>query len=94
VLGVTFSEFGRRVAENTNAGTDHGTANIMFAFGGRVKAGLYGTAPNLDNLDQLGDLVYETDFRQVYAGVLQGWMNVDPERVLQGKFEPISLVTA
>ena len=94
VLGVTFSEFGRRVAENKNAGTDHGSANVMFAFGGKVKPGLHGKAPVLDKLDPLGDLVHETDFRQVYAGVLQGWLNADPETVLKGKYKPVSLVTS
>jgi uncharacterized protein (DUF1501 family) len=93
VFGLTFSEFGRRVAENKNAGTDHGTANVVFAFGGKVKAGLHGTAPNLVDLDPLGDLIHKIDFRQVYAGVLQGWLNADPEKVLLGRFEPLPLVT-
>jgi uncharacterized protein (DUF1501 family) len=92
VLGLTFSEFGRRVAENQNAGTDHGAASVMFAFGGKVKAGVHGTPPDLANLDPLGDLVHRTDFRQVYAGVLRDWLGADPERVLLGRFEPLSLV--
>jgi uncharacterized protein (DUF1501 family) len=92
VLGFTFSEFGRRVSENKNAGTDHGAASVMFAFGGKVKPGLHGTAPNLDRLDPLGDLVHETDFRQVYAGVLKGWLDADPDKILLGKYEPIPLV--
>lgn len=94
VLGLTFSEFGRRVAENRNAGTDHGAASVMFAFGGRVRGGLHGTVPDLGRLDPLGDLVHRVDFRQVYAGVLRGWLGADPERVLQGKFEPLSLTNA
>jgi uncharacterized protein (DUF1501 family) len=94
VLGLTFSEFGRRVAENKNAGTDHGAASVMFAFGGSVKAGVHGKAPDLAALDPLGDLVHQTDFRQVYAGVLKDWLGADPEKVLLGKFDPLPLVTA
>lgn len=93
VLGVSFSEFGRRVAENRNAGTDHGAASVMFAFGGKVRAGLNGSPPDLADLDPLGDLVHKTDFRRVYAGVLKGWLDADPEKVLEGKFEPLPLVT-
>lgn len=92
VLGVTFSEFGRRVAENKNAGTDHGAASLMFAFGGRVKPGLHGAAPDLEKLDPLGDLAFETDFRQVYAGILRDWLHADSTRVLKGRFEPVSLI--
>ena len=92
VLGVSFSEFGRRVAENKNAGTDHGAASAMFAFGGKVKPGIHGTPPDLGDLDPLGDLVLKTDFRQVYAEVVKNWLNADPEKVLLGKFEPLSLV--
>lgn len=92
VMGITFSEFGRRVAENKNAGTDHGAASVMFAFGGKVKGGVHGKPPDLAKLDQLGDLVHKVDFRQVYAGVLEGWLDADPEKVLGGKFEPLSLV--
>jgi uncharacterized protein (DUF1501 family) len=92
VLGITFSEFGRRVAENKNAGTDHGAASVLFAFGGKVKAGVHGKAPNLSDLDPLGDLVHQVDFRQVYAGVLKGWLGADPDRVLAGRFEPFPLI--
>lgn len=92
VFGISFSEFGRRVAENQNAGTDHGAASVMFAFGGKVKGGVHGTPPDLGRLDPLGDLTYATDFRQVYAGVLKHWLNADPDKVLDGKFDPLSLV--
>jgi uncharacterized protein (DUF1501 family) len=92
VLGISFSEFGRRVAENKNAGTDHGAASAMFAFGGKVKPGIHGTPPDLAALDPLGDLVQKTDFRQVYAEVVKNWLNADPEKVLLGKFEPLPLV--
>jgi uncharacterized protein (DUF1501 family) len=93
VLGITFSEFGRRVAENKQAGTDHGAASIMFAFGGKVKPGLHGNVPDLENLDPLGDLAFKTDFREVYAGVLQHWFAANPEKILQGKFQPLNLLS-
>lgn len=92
VLTVTFSEFGRRIDENRNAGTDHGTASNMFAFGGRVRSGIHGRNPDLARRDEQGDLVFQTDFRSVYAGILRDWLNADPERIMQGNFEPLSLV--
>lgn len=84
VAGIAFSEFGRRVAENKNSGTDHGTANVMFAFGGNVRPGYLGSLPDLNNLDSQGDLIHSVDFRSVYAGVLQHWFNVDYGRILPG----------
>ena len=69
VLIMTFSEFGRRVVENANGGTDHGTAAPMFVCGGGVKPGLYGKQPSLDRLDA-GDLFYNVDFRSVYSTIL------------------------
>lgn len=92
VLGFTFSEFGRRVTENRNAGTDHGAASVMFAFGGKIKPGLLGTAPKLDQLDELGDLKHEIDFRQVYGGVIRDWLNADPVAILGQGFEPLRVV--
>jgi uncharacterized protein (DUF1501 family) len=68
---LTYSEFGRRVKENASNGTDHGTANVMFATGGRVKAGVYGIAPSLQQLDNGGNLSHTVDFRAVYSQVLQ-----------------------
>ena len=64
---VVFSEFGRRVAENTSRGTDHGTAGPVFVIGKPVKGGHYGEAPSLTDLDD-GNLRYTTDFRPLYAG--------------------------
>jgi uncharacterized protein (DUF1501 family) len=93
-LLMTFSEFGRRIEENRQLGTDHGTANTMFLLGGRVSAGLHGNAPNLANRDDQGDLIFQTDFRSVYAGVLSGWLNADPARILQGEFRPVNLIRA
>lgn len=71
-LILTYSEFGRRVQENESMGTDHGTANVFFAFGGKVKGGLYGKRPSLKNLED-GNLVYTTDYRSVYQTVIESW---------------------
>ncbi|HUN82510.1 MAG TPA: DUF1501 domain-containing protein [Phycisphaerae bacterium] len=93
VLLVTFSEFGRRVAENASQGTDHGAAAPLFLVGGRVKPGLHGNHPGLDpaDLDQ-GDLRWQTDFRAIYATVLKEWLHTDPARVLGAPFKPLSLL--
>lgn len=74
VLVVTYSEFGRRVAENGAEGTDHGTASVQFVMGGRVRAGLYGEYPSLDKLED-GDLVYTMDYRAIYDCVCLNWLN-------------------
>lgn len=90
VLVMTFSEFGRRVAENASAGTDHGTAAPMFLAGGGVRPGLHGAAPSLvDLLD--GDLKMSLDFRSVYATVLDHWLRLSPEPILAGRFERLPL---
>ena len=88
---LAFSEFGRRVAENASAGTDHGTAAPMFLFGDSVKGGLHGNPPDLKNLGD-GDLKYQTDFRQVYATVLENWLETDSAQVLRRKFEKIAVI--
>jgi uncharacterized protein (DUF1501 family) len=92
-LVLSFSEFGRRISENGSGGTDHGSASVMMAIGGRVNGGLYGTAPNLNTDPQnptlenaAGDVRYETDFRSVYAQVLDGWLGTDSTRLLGGNF--------
>jgi uncharacterized protein (DUF1501 family) len=92
-LVLTFSEFGRRISENGSQGTDHGSASVMMAMGGKVNGGLYGTAPNL-NTDPsnptlengAGDVKFETDFRSVYAQVLDGWLGTDSTKLLGGNF--------
>jgi uncharacterized protein (DUF1501 family) len=91
VLLITFSEFGRRVAENANGGTDHGTAAPVFVLGGRVKPGLFGKHPSLTNLDR-GDLKFNTDFRSVYSTVLDSWLNTPSQVVLGRKFPPLSIL--
>jgi len=91
VLVMCFSEFGRRVHENAGGGTDHGTASEMFIVGAGVQSGLYGDYPSLTDLDQ-GDLKFSTDFRSVYATVLDKWMGADSERVLGQKFDNLTFV--
>ena len=91
VLLITFSEFGRRVAENANGGTDHGTAAPMFVLGGRVKPGLFGKHPSLTDLDH-GDLKFNTDFRSVYGTVLDSWLNTPSQIVLGRKFPSLAIL--
>ncbi len=85
---MTFSEFGRRVQENASKGTDHGAASCLFVAGPGVKGGAVGEHPSLSDLDS-GDLKFHTDFRQVYATLLDGWLGCDSQAVLGGKFEHI-----
>ncbi len=93
VLMMTFSEFGRRVAQNASAGTDHGTAAPMFVFGSGVKAGVIGKHPSLTDLDH-GDLKFTTDFRSVYAGILHNWLDAPVKPVLGSEFKTVQLVRA
>jgi len=90
-LVVAFSEFGRRLAENGSRGTDHGVAGPMFVAGTRVAGGLYGEHPSLAELDA-GDLVSTTDFRSVYATVIERWFGVAPEKVLGAKYPLLPLL--
>lgn len=91
VVVLAFSEFGRRVAENGSAGTDHGTAAPMFVFGRSVKGGLYGQQPSLTDLAD-GDLKHALDFRSVYAMILEGWLGADPVKILGGTFEKVPFI--
>lgn len=91
ILIMTFSEFGRRVAQNGSNGTDHGTAGPMFVVGSKVRGELFGSYPSLTDLDQ-GDLKFNTDFRQVYATVLTRWMGVDAGSILGGDFAPLGFL--
>ena len=95
---VTFSEFGRRISENGSAGTDHGAASVMMVMGGKVNGGLYGTAPVLNTdpgnptlENNAGDVHYETDFRSVYARVIDGWLGADSRSILGGDFRKATL---
>ena len=91
VVLITYSEFGRRVKENGSRGTDHGAASCMFVAGPKVTGGVIGKHPKLDDLAD-GDLKYHTDFRRVYATLLDGWLGVDSRGVLGDRFEPLPLV--
>jgi len=89
---MTFSEFGRRVAQNASGGTDHGTANNMFLIGGGLKQkGLINDMPDLTHLTE-GDLVYKVDFKSVYATLLHNWLGADDGKVLGKKFELLKFV--
>ena len=93
VLVMTFSEFGRRVAENANGGTDHGAAAPLFIVGNKVKAGLLGKYPGLAPQDLFeGDIKYTVDFRSVYAGVLESWLKTKSAPILGRPFPPLQLV--
>ena len=93
VLVMTFSEFGRRVTENANGGTDHGAAAPMFIVGNKVKAGLLGKYPSLASADLYqGDIKYNVDFRNVYASVLESWLKTKSAPILGKQFEPLPIV--
>ncbi len=83
---MTFSEFGRRVKENGSRGTDHGAASCMFVAGPSVKGGVVGNHPSLSDLDD-DDLKFHTDFRRVYATLLDGWLGCDSKAVLGSKWD-------
>jgi uncharacterized protein (DUF1501 family) len=92
VVVMIFSEFGRRVPENVNLGTDHGAANLMFVVGDKVKGGHYGKIPSLTELDAGDNLLYTTDFRRVYATMIAGWLGLrDTRPLLNGEFEPFKM---
>ncbi len=91
-LIMTYAEFGRRPQENMSNGTDHGTTNVHFVTGGRVKGGLYGEAPALGNLDGNGNLPFAVDFRSLYATIINPWWGLDASRILNGKFPPLDLL--
>jgi uncharacterized protein (DUF1501 family) len=89
---MTFSEFGRRVAQNASGGTDHGTANNMFFIGGGLKQkGLLNPMCDLNDLNE-GDLKYTVDFKSVYATMLHNWLNADDEKILGRKYELLKFV--
>ncbi|MFT2720089.1 DUF1501 domain-containing protein [Deinococcus sp. A31D244] len=85
VVVMGFSEFGRRVAENGSAGTDHGKGSVMFALGSGVKGGVHGSSPDLEDLSD-GDIKYRQDFRGVYAEALSGWLGLNAREILNGDF--------
>lgn len=92
VMLFTFSEFGRRVAQNASNGTDHGTANNMFLISGGLKQkGLINPLPNLGDLNE-GDLKYNVDFKNVYATVLKKWLNADDKKILTKQYEYMNFI--
>jgi uncharacterized protein (DUF1501 family) len=91
VLTLVFSEFGRRVEENASRGTDHGAAAPLFLVGSRVKAGLIGQHPRLDDLGD-GDLKFHTDFRSVYAAILEKWLGWPAAPILGEGFTPAQVL--
>jgi uncharacterized protein (DUF1501 family) len=93
VIVLAFSEFGRTVRENGTAGTDHGTAGPVFLAGRPIRAGLVGETPNLTDLHpQHGDLKAGIDFRQIYASLLDGWLEIPSQAALDGTFERLPLL--
>lgn len=92
-LVMTYAEFGRRPAENASGGTDHGTASVQFAMGGRVRGGLHGEMPSLDRLEG-GNLAHTVDFRSAYASVLRDWWGADAAGVLGGRWPQLDLLRA
>lgn len=93
VLVLAYSEFGRRVKENASAGTDHGAAGPMILVSGALKGGFHGAPPRLDRLTD-GDLIHTTDFRSVYASVLERWLGFDSAGVLGGRWPQMDLFAA
>ncbi|HEX4958588.1 MAG TPA: DUF1501 domain-containing protein, partial [Lacibacter sp.] len=92
VLLFSFSEFGRRVAQNASGGTDHGKANNMFFVSGALQQkGFYNALPDLNKLDD-GDLQFQLDFREVYATVLEKWLGTDAELILKQKMNLLNFI--
>ncbi len=91
---LTYAEFGRRPKENQNSGTDHGTANVHFALGGRVTGGMVGSAPDLARLSADGNPAFALDYRNVYATVLERWWGVDSRAALGGRYAPLPFLAA
>ena len=92
VMMMTFSEFGRRVTQNASGGTDHGTANNMFFISGGLKEkGLLNAMPDLTDLNE-GDLKHTVDFKNVYATMLNKWLNADDQNILGKKYEHLNFI--
>jgi uncharacterized protein (DUF1501 family) len=92
VVVLVFSEFGRRLKENANGGTDHGAAAPVLIAGRAVKGGLFGPHPNLADLDEAGDPRFAVDFRDLYATLIRRWLDVDPTPILGDRKTVIPLV--
>ncbi|MHB8507087.1 MAG: DUF1501 domain-containing protein [Candidatus Dormibacteria bacterium] len=93
VAVMTWSEFGRRAQENGSGGTDHGTAAPLLIAGDGIKGGVYGDPPDLTNLDKNGNMNFQTDFRQVYATMLEGWLKIPADTVIPARYGTLPLLT-
>jgi uncharacterized protein (DUF1501 family) len=93
VTTLVFSEFGRRLDENASRGTDHGAAAPVFLVGSRVRTGLVGKHPALDDL-QDGDVKFHTDFRAVYAALLERWLGWPAGPIVGDEFRPADVLRA
>jgi uncharacterized protein (DUF1501 family) len=92
VMIMTFSEFGRRVAENASAGTDHGTANNVFLMGKAIRQkGIINDTPDLSQLDE-GDLIHQVDFRSIYATLLHQWLEAPHKKILNSSFPLLNFI--
>ncbi|MBQ0733450.1 DUF1501 domain-containing protein [Aquimarina celericrescens] len=92
-LILTFSEFGRRVRQNGSRGTDHGAANNVMIIGGSLKnAGIYNELPNLNDLDDNGDIKYTIDFRNIYATILNNWLEINDQNILNTNFKKLGFI--
>lgn len=90
---MTYSEFGRRVKQNSAFGTDHGTANNVHIIAKDLKKpGFYNENPNLSDLDENGDLKYSVDFRSIYATLLNNWLDVNDKKILGRKFKRMDFI--
>ena len=91
---LVFSEFGRRIKDN-GTGSDHGSGGVAFLIGGAVNGGMYGEYPSLAEADQIqGDLRPNNDFRSTYSAILEKWLGLDPDPIVNGKFEQFDLFRA
>ena len=92
-LILIWSEFGRRIHDN-GTGCDHGSGGVAFVLGGSVQGGLYGSFPSLEDKDQVeGDLAFNNDFRSTYATILDKWLGLDPDPIVNGQFEQFNFIT-
>ena len=94
VMGLTFSELGRRPSENDGGGTDHGSAGTSLAIGMRVKGGMYGAAPSLapNALVDYGNLEATVDYRSMYATILSKWLAADDRQILGSHYPQLGFV--
>ena len=91
-LVLLWSEFGRRIKDNSN-GTDHGSGGMSMVVGGAVNGGLYGRFPSLREQDQVqGDLAFNNDFRSTYSTIVDRWLGLDPVEITNGVFEQLDFV--